>query len=98
MSHQQLQIDFTIPLVHYENNVESQNHFNENIEHFSNQCKKVYKALMRGERLTAKIAMNDYGIGHLARRIKDLTDIYKVPNIESEFVNNYKEYFIKKIN
>jgi hypothetical protein len=56
MNTPQLQIDFTQPLVHYENNPESQQHFERNIDHFTEQCKIVYRAFMRGERLTTTTA------------------------------------------
>ncbi|RKS00453.1 helix-turn-helix domain-containing protein [Flavobacterium sp. 102] len=90
-----LPIDFTEPFLHKENNSESQKHFDGNIEHFSNQCKKTYTALIKGERLTTTKALLEYGIGHLPRRIKDLTDIYGVKGIESVFIEGkYKEYYI----
>ncbi len=73
-----LEIDFT-ELNHVENNIDSQKHFEENKERFSNQCKIVYEALLRGERLTTTKALLNYGIGDLRRRIKDLKDIWNVP-------------------
>lgn len=89
----QHQIDFSI-LEHVENNSESQKHFDENKEHFSNQCRIVYEALLRGERLTTTKALIKYGIGDLRRRIKDLKDIWSVP-VQDEYVKgNYKEYFL----
>lgn len=79
---------------HVENNKESQQNFNRNIDHLNNQCKIVYEALLRGERLTTTTALLKYGIGHLPRRIKDLIDNYKIP-IQSEFTKDrYKEYFL----
>ena len=90
----QLQLDFTKEIVHRENNRESQNLFDQNKDRFSNQCKRVYDALMRGERLTTSKALLEYGIGDLRRRVKDLKDTWKVP-IESELITGkYKEYFI----
>jgi len=89
----QLQIDFST-LSHQENNIESQRHFDENKDKFSKQCKIVYEALLRGERLTTAKALIEYGIGDLRRRIKDLKDIWSVP-IQSKYIEgNYKEYFI----
>lgn len=91
---QQLQIDFST-LSHQENNIESQRHFDENKDKFSKQCKIVYEALLRGERLTTAKALIEYGIGDLRRRIKDLKDIWKVP-VQSEYVENrYKEFYLK---
>ena len=96
MTTPQLQIDFTQPLVHHENNVESQLHFEANKDKFSNQCKIVFEALMRGERLTTATALIKYGIGDLRRRCKDLRDMWSVP-VQSEYIDGrYKEYFIKK--
>jgi len=91
---QQLQIDFST-LSHQENNIESQRHFDENKDKFSKQCKIVYEALLRGERLTTAKALIEYGIGDLRRRVKDLIDMWGVP-VQSEYVENrYKEYFLK---
>lgn len=88
-----LEIDFN-QLSHVENNVDSQKHFEENKEHFSNQCKIVYEALLRGEKLTTTKALIEYGIGDLRRRIKDLKDQWNVP-IESEYVKGkFKEYYL----
>lgn len=65
-----------------------------NKEKFSNQCRIVYEALLRGERLTTTTALLNYRIGGLSRRIKDLKDFWNVP-IESEMIEgNYKEYFL----
>jgi hypothetical protein len=89
----QQEIDFNIS--HRENNPESQAHFEANKDKFSKQCRIVYEALLRGERLTTKIAMKDYDIGHLPRRILDLKE--KGVSIDSVFIEgNYKEYFLVK--
>lgn len=100
MSTPQLKIDFNLPvdfrdpLVHKENNTESQKHFEANTDHFSNQCKIVFEALMRGERLTTAKALIEYGVGDLRRRVKDLIDMWNVP-VQSEFIKGkYKEYYI----
>lgn len=61
-----------------ENNEKSQAHLNANAKKFSAQCQKVYDLLMGGIRLTSRSAMIDHGIGHLARRIKDLKDFHKI--------------------
>ena len=89
-----LEIDFT-ELNHVENNIDSQKHFEENKERFSNQCKIVYEALLRGEKLTTTKALIEYGIGDLRRRCKDLRDMWNVP-VQSEYVKGrYKEYYLK---
>lgn len=87
-------VDFTTPLVHHENNAESQAIFDGNIEHFTEQCKIVYRAFKRGERLTTTKALLEYGIGDLRRRVKDLIDIYGVRVDKETIKGNYKEYFI----
>lgn len=79
---------------HIENKVSNQEHFEANKGKFSNQCKIVYEALLRGERLTTTKALIDYRIGDLRRRIKDLKDIWDVP-IESRFIDGkFKEYYL----
>lgn len=81
-------------LSHIENKVSNQEHFEANKDKFSNQCKLVYEALLRGERLTTTKALIHYEIGHLPRRIKDLKDIWNV-EIQAEMVHGrYKEYFL----
>ena len=97
----QIPIDFSITenidfktLHHNENNIESQRHFEANKDRFSKQCRIVYEALLRGEKLTTTIALLNYGIGDLRRRCKDLRDMWDVP-IKSEYVDGrYKEYFL----
>lgn len=95
----QLELDFST-IKHLENNCDSQNNFDENKEHFSNQCRKVYDALLRGERLTTAKALLKYSIGDLRRRIKDLKDQWNVPikanyHIDKEGnKTRYKEYFL----
>lgn len=87
-------IDFKI-LHHNENNIESQRHFEANKDRFSKQCRIVYEALLRGEKLTTTQALINYGIGDLRRRIKDLKDIWNI-EIESEYVEGkFKEYYLK---
>lgn len=88
-----LELDFN-QIHHIENKISNQEHFERNKDKFSKQCKKVYEALLRGEKLTTTTALLNYGIGHLPRRIKDLADIWGVP-IQSRFVEGkYKEYYL----
>lgn len=89
----QLDLDFN-QLHHIENKVSNQEHFEANKDRFSKQCKLVYEALLRGERLTTTTALIKYQIGDLRRRIKDLKDIWNVP-VKDEYVNGkFKEYFL----
>jgi len=88
-----MEIDFS-QLQHTENKISNQEHFERNKDKFSKQCKIVYEALLRGERLTTTKALLNYGIGDLRRRIKDLKDIWNVP-VEDEYVEGkFKEYFL----
>ena len=89
----QPEIDFS-QLQHIENKVSNQEHFEANKDKFSNQCKIVYEALLRGEKLTTTSALINYRIGDLRRRIKDLKDTWNVP-IKDKFVEGkFKEYFL----
>ena len=81
----QIAIDF-MQLHHTENKICNQEHFERNKEKFSKQCKIVYEALLRGERLTTTKALLNYGIGDLRRRIKELKDIWNVP-VQDEYVD-----------
>lgn len=93
----QPKIDFS-QIQHIENKISNQEHFEANKEKFSNQCKIVYAALLRGERLTTTKALIHYRVGDLRRRIKDLKDTWNVP-IESQLVEgNFKEYYLTTIN
>lgn len=88
-----LELDFS-QLNHIENKTSNQEHFERNKDKFSNQCKLVYEALLRGEKLTTTQALLNYGIGDLRRRCKDLRDMWNVP-VKSEYVNGrYKEYYL----
>lgn len=89
----ELELDFN-QLHHIENKISNQEHFERNKEKFSNQCRIVYEALLRGERLTTTKALINYRIGDLRRRIKDLKDIWNVP-VQDEYVDGkFKEYFL----
>lgn len=94
----QLNIDWLSAERHRENNPVSQQHHDENLTHFAKQDKQVYDLLMKGEVLTNKVALNEYGIGSLSRRITTLTDAGI--KIEKEFKNvdgsKFMEYSIKQ--
>ena len=58
-----------------ENLPENEVHLKVNKEKFSKQCATVLTLLNRGERLTCRKAMLQFGVGDLRRRIKDLKDL-----------------------
>ena len=89
----QPKIDFS-QLEHIENKISNQEHFEANKDKFSNQCKLVYEALLRGEKLTTTKALIEYGIGDLRRRIKDLKDTWNVPISDQYVKGKFKEYFL----
>mgnify|MGYP003579928694 CR=1 FL=1 len=83
-------------LHHIENKISNQEHFEANKDRFSNQCRIVYEALLRGERLTTTTALLKYHIGDLRRRIKDLKDMWNVP-VEADMVQGkFKEYYLNQ--
>lgn len=88
-----MEIDFS-QLHHTENKTSNQEHFERNKERFSKQCRIVYEALLRGERLTTTKALIDYQIGDLRRRIKDLKDIWNVPILDAYVDGKFKEYYL----
>lgn len=92
-----IRIDTHKVIEHKENTKANQALFNENEKVFRGQCKIVMDALNRGEQLTVATAMQEYGIGDLRRRIKDLKDTYGVKNIASVFLNNNrtKTWYLK---
>lgn len=89
-----LELDFS-KLHHIENKVVNQEHFELNKDRFSRQCKIVYEALLRGERLTTTKALLYYKIGDLRRRCKDLRDMWNI-DVKSEYEkgSRYKEYYL----
>lgn len=87
----QLEFDFNVLVP--QNNRQSEAILFDNEKIFKGQCKTLYDALKRGERLTTGGALINYRIGDLRRRIKDLRDAgveVKDKLIEGRF----KEYFL----
>lgn len=86
-------IQLSIELHEKENNRENQSILEANKERFTGQCKVVYQALIRGERLTTTSALLKYGIGDLRRRIKDLIES-GVPVKKNLIEGRFKEYYL----
>jgi hypothetical protein len=84
--------------LHKENTVENQEQFEQNKKRLSKQCQIVYDALLRGEKLTTSVALIQYGIGDLRRRIKDLKDIWNIPVQDQYLEGRFKEYFLSNSN
>lgn len=94
----QISIDFNKPIVHMENNAESQHIFESNEKVLRGQCKTIYEALMRGEKLTTTKALVKYKVGDFRRRIKDLKDLYGITTIQEKLVDGrFKEWFIPQL-
>jgi hypothetical protein len=91
-------IDWTTVVHTSENNAASEAHLEANRFKFTGQCAVVFSLLQKGKRLTCKSAMNDYGIGHLPRRIADLKaagmNILDHWLTDNEGKKICKEYFI----
>ena len=89
----QTQIDFFHTK---ENNSHSQQILDDNYDRLNNQCRTVLNVLMTGRRLTVKDAMNEYGIGDLRRRVKDINDNHYIPiRIKSDVLpGGFKEYYL----
>lgn len=76
--------DFTRVIHNRENNQKSQGILDENRQKFTGQCAIIMSLFNKGVVLSSYSAMVTYGIGHLARRIKDLRDNFGI-NIDEQF-------------
>ncbi len=68
----QTTIDFDKVLHSKENNRHSQQILEDNHLRLSNNCKIIYEALLRGEKLTGQSIVSKYGMLEYRRRIADL--------------------------
>jgi hypothetical protein len=79
-----------------ENNPESQANLDRNRPHFTNQCELLLEVLRKGEHLTGRSALLDYGVAALPRRIKDLKE-NGIP-VQSRMIGGgFKEYYLNPI-
>ena len=88
-------IDFTGIAFHNENNRHSEQILVDNEPRLSKNCKTIYDALMRGERLTGAIIVTKYKMLEYRRRIKDLKAA-GVEIAEKTLEGGFKEWFILK--
>src|SRR4051812_44537237 len=65
-------IDFAEVLHTKENNSFSQSILEANAERLSNNCKILFEALLRGEKLTGSIIIKEYGMLEYRRRLADI--------------------------
>jgi hypothetical protein len=91
----QTEIDFTAVVHTKENNSKSEATLHEQYERLNNNCKILYDALKRGEKLTGRIIQRRFDMSEYRRRIKDLKDA-GIPIQENKLKGGCKEWFIEK--
>lgn len=89
----QTEIDFTKVVHTRENNRQSEVTLNEEYARLNNNCKIIYDALKRGERLTGRIIQRRFDMSEYRRRIKDLKDA-GIPIQEKKLKGGSKEWFL----
>lgn len=91
----QPELNFGQPLHTHENNKESQSTYEDNWERLNNNAKILYRALLRGERLSGRDIVSKYGMMEYRRRIKDLRDA-GLPITDEKLKGGSKIWFIEK--
>ena len=86
-------IDFDKAVHTRENNAFSESVLFDQYERLSNNCRVLYDALKRGERLSGVVIVTRYGMTEYRRRIKDLRDA-GVPIKEHKLENGCKEWYL----
>ncbi len=88
----QTSIDFTAITHTKENNKFSEAILDEQYERLNHNCKVIYDALKRGERLSGAVVVTKYGMLEYRRRFKSLIDA-GIP-VKSEMVGNCKVWYL----
>ena len=86
-------IDFDKVVHTKENNAFSESILFDQYERLSKNCRVLYDALKRGERLSGITIITRYGMTEYRRRIKDLRDA-GVPIKEHKLENGCKEWYL----
>ena len=76
-----------------ENNRHSEQILDDNYERLNKNCKILYDALQRGERLTGAVVVTQYGMMEYRRRFADLKAA-GVPVKDATIKGGAKEWFI----
>lgn len=90
----QLEISFSV--LTPQNNRESETILIENEKRLSRQCRVLYEALLRGERLTTTDGILKYGIGDLRARVRDLRK--NGIDVKGDLIENrFKQYYLASV-
>lgn len=89
----QPEFDFTVIVHTKENNSHSEQILFDEYERLNNNCKIIYEALKRGEKLTGRVIQRRFDMSEYRRRIKDLKDA-GIPIKEKILKGGCKEWFL----
>lgn len=79
----------------HENSASNETILEDNKQRFSNQCRVVLTAMMRGERLTTSSALRIYDIGDLRARVRDLSKFNDVIVSKKLLEKRFKQYYLE---
>lgn len=77
-----------------ENSTLNEAHLNEHRDKFNRDCFNVLMEMVKGRRLTTKLAMNEGLSGHLPRRVKDLEDKFGMTISRDKMTGGFLEYYM----
>ena len=89
----QQEINFNEAVLHKENNSHSEAILLEQAPRLSNNCKILYEALLRGEKLTGINIMQKYNMIEYRRRMKDLKSA-GIDIKETKLPNGCKQWYL----